>query len=196
MDKGAEFLEKYRSSEKVSQVMLCRYLSESKVEFELWVKDDKDAWLNTLRCPAFVGKAGVGRAAENDSKTPLGDFGMVSAFGIKPDPGAKLPYIPVDEHTWCCGDEAAYNRIIDIRQYPHECRGEHLMDYAPEYNYGLFFDYNIEGTVGLGFAIFLHCTGDKPYTGGCLAVDEDSMRQILCSVDANARLCIFEKAEL
>lgn len=196
MDKGAEILEKYRSAEKVEQVMLCQYLGESRAEFELWLKGGNGIWHKALRCPAFVGRAGVGRAAENDSKTPLGDFGMVSAFGIKPDPGAKLSYIHVDEHTWCCGDEVAYNRIIDLREHPHNCRGEHLIDFAPEYNYGIFFDYNPEGRVGLGFAIFLHCMGDKPYTGGCIAVDEDSMRKILCSVDEHARLCIFEKAEL
>jgi len=74
-------------------------------------------------------------------------------------------YITVDEHIWCCGDEAQYNRIIDIRRHPHQCSGEHMADYTPEYNYGLFFDYNIEGTPGLGFAIFLHCKGAKPYTG-------------------------------
>ena len=196
MDKGAEILEKYRSVEKVEQVMLCQYLGESRAEFELWLKGENGIWHKALRCPAFVGRAGVGRAAENDSKTPLGDFGMVSAFGIKPDLGAKLNYIHVDEHTWCCGDEVAYNRIIDLREHPHNCRGEHLIDFAPEYNYGIFFDYNPEGRVGLGFAIFLHCMGDKPYTGGCIAVDEDSMRKILCSVDEHARLCIFEKAEL
>ena len=67
-----------------------------------------------------------------------------------------------------------------------------MADYAPEYNYGIFFDYNIEGTPGLGFAIFLHCTGDKPYTGGCIAVDEENMIRLVRAVDKDAKICIFK----
>ena len=195
MSKSGYYLEKYSRAPKVRQLMLCRCIGGSEAEFELWAKDNADRWRQRLCCRAYIGRNGVGRAAENDTKTPLGDFGMICAFGIKPDPGAKLPYVAVDEHIWCCGDEAAYNRIIDIRSLPHHCRGEHMADYAPEYNYGLFFDYNREGIPGLGFAIFLHCMGDKPYTGGCIAVDEAAMVEILQTVDINARLCIYEKAE-
>lgn len=192
MDKRCEFLEKYKDNQRVKQLILVEYLGESRAVLELWLKDGKDIWHKEFDCPAHVGKSGVGRAAENDSKTPLGDFGMVCAFGIKPDPGSKLPYISVDEHTWCCGDKEQYNRIIDIRQHPHQCSGEHMADFVPEYNYGIFFNYNIEGTSGLGFAIFLHCMGDKPYTGGCIAVDEDSMTRLVRAVDKDAKICIFK----
>ena len=195
MDKEREYLEKYAVSDKVRQLMLCAFTGGTEAEFSLWLKENGNAWRKELQCHACVGRAGVGRAAENDTKTPLGDFGMVCAFGIKPDPGARLPYIEVDDNIWCCGDDAAYNRIIDIRSLPHDCRGEHMADYAPEYNYGLFFDYNKNCVPGLGFAIFLHCKGAKPYTGGCIAVDEEAMAEILQAVDENARLCIYEKAE-
>ena len=192
MDKRCEFLEKYKDNQRVKQLILVEYLGESRAVLELWLKYGESVWHKEFDCPACVGKSGVGRAAENDSKTPLGDFGMVCAFGIKPDPGSKLPYISVDEHTWCCGDKEQYNRIIDIRQHPHQCSGEHMADYAPEYNYGIFFDYNVDGIPGLGFAIFLHCMGDKPYTGGCIAVDEDSMTRLVRAVDKDAKICIFK----
>ena len=195
MDKEKEYLEKYAVNDKVRQLMLCACTGGSEAEFSLWIRDNMGGWVKKSCCHAFVGKADAGRAAENDSKTPLGDFGMICAFGIKPDPGARLPYVAVDEHSWCCGDEAAYNRIIDIRSLPHECKGEHLADFAPEYNYGLFFDYNKQCIPGLGFAIFLHCKGDKPYTGGCIAVDEEYMAEILRTVDKNARLCIYKIPE-
>lgn len=190
-----EYLQKYACCHKVRQLMLCACTGGSEAEFELWMKDGKDCWREKLHCHAYVGRAGVGRAAENDTKTPLGDFGMICAFGIKSDPGALLPYTAVDENIWCCGDDIAYNRIIHIRKVPHQCSGEHMSDYVPEYNYGLFFDYNKECISGLGFAIFLHCKGDKPYTGGCIAVDEDVMAEILRSVDINSRICIYEKTE-
>lgn len=192
MDKRCEFLEKYKDNQRVKQLILVEYLGESRAVLELWLKYGESAWHKEFDCPACVGKSGVGRAAENDNKTPLGDFGMVCAFGIKPDPGSKLPYISVDEHTWCCGDTEHYNRIIDIRQHPHQCSGEHMADYAPEYNYGIFFDYNIEGTPGLGFAIFLHCMGDEPYTGGCIAVNEENMIRLVRAVDKDAKICIYK----
>lgn len=195
MDKQREYLEKYSSAKNVDQLILCACTGGSEAELSLWLKNNGGGWTESLHCHACVGRAGVGRAAENDTKTPLGDFGMVCAFGIEPDPGARLPYVAVDDNTWCCGDEAAYNQIIDIQSCPHQCRGEHMIDYAPEYNYGLFFDYNLQGIPGLGFAIFLHCKGAKPYTGGCIAVEEWAMIEILQAVDINARLCIYEKTE-
>lgn len=195
MDRQRYFLEKHAPNSEVRQLMLCACTGGSEAEFSLWHREDTDCWQEKMHCHAYIGRNGAGRAAENDTKTPIGDFGMVCAFGIKPDPGTKLPYVTVNEHIWCCGDEAAYNRIIDICTLPHDCHGEHMADFAPEYNYGLFFDYNRECIPGLGFAIFLHCKGDKPYTGGCIAVDEGAMIEILQSVDSNARLCIYEKAE-
>lgn len=190
-----DYLEKYRQCGSVRQLILVEYKGGSEAALELWEKNGESFWEQSLSCHAFVGKAGVGRAAENDTKTPLGDFGMVCGFGIKPDPGAKLPYVAVDEHTWCCGDSMAYNRIIDLRDLPHDCRGEHMADFSPEYNYGLFFDYNSEGTAGRGFAIFVHCKGENPYTGGCIAVDEEAMIMLLQAMDSNARICVYENPE-
>lgn len=184
------FLEKYRADESVGSLILVRCTGGSGAELELAVKD-KGQWLTKLQCAAVIGRNGPGRQREGDGKTPVGDFGLICGFGAKSDPGTALPYIPVTEHTWCCGDEAAYNRIIDMRQLPHECRGERLADYLPEYNYGIFFDYNRECVPGLGFAIFLHCRGSKPYTEGCIAVDERDMISLLRNVDSGTRLCVF-----
>ena len=136
--------------------------------------------------PSFFGKT-----QEGDHKTPIGDFGITTAFGIKENPGTALPYIDVDENTYCCGDENFYNQMIDISEHPHDCAdGEHIIDYSPEYNYGIFIDYNKDGTPGLGSAIFFHCAGANTYTGGCIAVSEENMLTILKALDINARIII------
>ena len=44
-----------------------------------------------------------------------------------------------------------------------------------------------------GAAIFLHCTGSNPYTGGCVAVKEKYMKKIMKTVDKNAKICIYPK---
>lgn len=159
--------------------------------FEKTAENGSTLWTQTLDCPGFIGLAGLGKTKEGDNKTPIGDFGITTAFGIKADPGTALPYLDVDEYTYCCGDENYYNQLIDIREHPHDCSGgEHLIDYSPEYNYGLFLDYNKDGTPGLGSAIFFHCAGANTYTGGCIAVSEEDMVTILKALTPNARIII------
>ena len=159
--------------------------------FEKTMENGKTVWTETLSCPGFIGLEGLGKTKEGDNKTPIGDFGITTAFGIKENPGTALPYIDVDENTYCCGDENFYNQIIDISEHPHDCTdGEHIIDYSPQYNYGIFIDYNKECTPGLGSGIFLHCTGANTFTGGCVAVSEKDMVTILKALDANARIII------
>ena len=61
----------------------------------------------------------------------------------------------VTDDIYCC-EEDYYNKMLSIKEYPHDCKGEHLIDYTPEYNYGFFLDYNSEGEKGKGSAIFFH----------------------------------------
>lgn len=159
--------------------------------FEKSVENGKNVWTETLSCDGYIGKNGLGKTKEGDNMTPIGDFGITCAFGIKDDPGTAVDYVDITEYTYCCGDENAYNQLIDIRECPHDCsNGEHMIDYSPEYNYGLFIDYNKEGTPGLGSAIFLHCMGANPFTGGCIAVSEENMVTILKAAEPGVRIII------
>lgn len=190
-----EAVRKYKDSPEVRQIVTVQYKGGSDAVVRLFMKDNspsgRSIWKQALVCDGLVGKEGLGKTREGDNKTPEGDFGILTAFGIKPDPGTSLPYVDVTEDIWCCGDDVAYNRIIDISACPHDnCQGEHMIEYSPEYDYGLFLDYNKECIPGKGSAIFFHCTGAKPYTGGCIAVSEDDMVAIMKSVDCNARIII------
>lgn len=192
MKQDAEYYRtKYAGRENVKKLIILRHIADSDAVLEFWEKDTASHWQKIFDCAAIVGRNGMGKEREGDEKTPLGDFGLICAFGLKPDPGARLPYVQITEDIWCCGDGMAYNRIIDIKKLPHRCRGEKMADYYPEYNYGIFPDYNAEGKAGLGFAIFLHCRGEKNYTGGCIAVDEEHMIKLVCAADNNTRLCIL-----
>ena len=160
--------------------------------FEKSEVNGKDVWTETLRCDGYIGLSGLGKTKEGDNKTPTGDFGVTCAFGIKENPGTVLPYVDVDENTYCCGCEGEwYNQIIDISEHPHDCaNGEHLIEYSPEYNYGLFLDYNAAGEAGKGSAIFFHCSGANTYTGGCIAVSEENMLTILNAAEPGIRVII------
>lgn len=188
------YLDSYRGNAEVNQIVFviqdsCSDAHVSMVERRHSGK--KDFWEETMACDAFIGREGTGKQREGDMKTPLGDYGILQVFGIKPDPGTSMPYLQVEDCHYCCGDSVAYNRIIDINEMPHECEGEHLIKYGTSYAYSMFLDYNKECEFGRGSAIFFHCKGSKRYTSGCIAVDEEKMVQILRTIDSNARVIIF-----
>ncbi|MBR3741087.1 MAG: hypothetical protein IKN04_11650 [Clostridia bacterium] len=86
-----------------------------------------------------------------------------------------------------------YNEMVDIRDYPDLdlTNSEHILDYECQYQYCLNISFNEDGTPGRGSAIFLHCFGPvKPYTGGCAAIPEYIMKQVMQNVTENCIVVI------
>ena len=141
----------------------------------------------------FVGKNGLGKTGEGDGKTPLGTLRPLSAFGIKSNPGTTMPYIDVTPTTYACDEYCEfYNKIIDISVTGHECKGEEMYSYQPQYNYGIATDFNKACIYPKGSAIFIHVKGTKTYTGGCIAFDEDRMVEILKNCDMSLVITVKE----
>ena len=141
-------------------------------------------WQMIMSTPGFVGKNGLGKVREDDGKTPVGTFKFDYAFGIAPDPGCAIPYVRVNEnHYWSGNKNYKYNQFIDVRQVPanfDRTDSEHLIEYAPNYNYVLSIDYNAACKPGKGFALFMQCFDNvKPWTGGGVAIPEDKMRFVM-----------------
>lgn len=136
---------------------------------------------------------GIDKTREGDARTPTGDYGFLMAFGAKENPGSLIPYTKLTDTMYLCGDKEYYNQFIDCSKMNHSCsnNSEHLIRYIPQYNYGVFIDYNKEGVYGKGSAIFLHCFGSYPYTMGCVSVAEENMVKILRTIDSNSRICIY-----
>ncbi|ORT99162.1 hypothetical protein D081_2132 [Anaerovibrio sp. JC8] len=189
-----EKLNEYSANNRVKQVIFVQYQGGSDALVRLYEKDSARSWQLTLECDGYVGKAGLGKTVEGDMKTPVGDFGIFTAGGIEPNPGTKASYLLFDEHVFCA-DGQFYNKLIDDRKIPHELLKtlnlDPMNDGAPQFNYGLFIDYNKECIRGRGSYIFLHCTGDADYTHGCVAVSEADMVNIMRRVDNNVRICIY-----
>ncbi len=191
-----EKLQYYRKDDGVRQIMLvrCTEGSNATVQFYTKLTNQNNAWTLLFETDAYIGKNGAGKTQEGDAKTPYGDFGLVSAFGILDDPGTKLDYISVTETTYACDEECEYyNRIIDTRETGHACNGEEMFIYTPEYNYGIALDYNPEHEWPLGSSIFLHCKGTKVFTGGCVAIDEELMKLVLINAESGMRVIIHEE---
>ncbi len=149
-------------------------------------RDEDGSWQQVLQTPGFVGKYGLCEDedhAEGCAQTPMGTYHFNKAFGIAEDPGCAIPYVQVDEDIYWSGDETQnYNEMVDIKDCPDldMTNSEHIIDYSYEYRYCLNISFNEEGTPGRGSAIFLHCMGPlKPYTGGCVAIPENIMKQVM-----------------
>ena len=162
-------------------------------------KDENGVWKQILSTPGYVGKNGLcldEDHAEGCGQTPVGVYHFNKAFGIADDPGCALPYTKITEDTWWSGDEREgmhYNEMVDIKDYPDLDRtnSEHIAEYEYEYQYCLNISFNEEGTPGRGSAIFLHCFGlKKPYTGGCVAIPEYIMKQVMQNVKENCVVVI------
>ena len=140
-----------------------------------------------------IGKNGIGKTGEGDAKTPTGTLRPLSAFGIKPNPGTKMQYIDITPSTFACDEDCEYyNRITDTAVVHHPCHGEEMYSYQPHYNYGIATDFNKECVYPNGSAIFIHVKGPKPYTGGCIAFDEDKMVEILLNCDMSLVITVKE----
>ena len=141
----------------------------------------------------LIGKNGIGKTGEGDAKTPTGTLRPLHAFGIKPNPGTTMPYVNITSSHFACDEDCEYyNQIIDTAAVHHPCKGEDMYSYQPHYNYGIATDFNKECVYPNGSAIFVHVKGPKPYTGGCIAFDEDKMIEILKNCDLSLVITVKE----
>ena len=103
-----------------------------------------------------------------------------------------MAYLQVTEnHYWGGSPDKYYNTMVDISESPDYIAGtgEHIIDYGSVYNYCVAIDYNPEGVVGKGSAIFLHCQG-KGTTAGCISIPESNMVYLLQHLRSDAKIII------
>ncbi|WP_413853589.1 L,D-transpeptidase family protein [Candidatus Ruminimicrobium bovinum] len=185
---------KYRNDETVQQIIYVNFVENSNALFKMYVRDKKqnNGWKLVLETDAFIGKNGFGKQTEGDLKTPIGEFNVTKAFGIKKNPGTKLKYLKINNNLYACDENCEYyNQIIDSKKTKHQCKGEHLIDYYPQYNYGLCIDFNSENIYPNGSNIFIHVKGNKDYTAGCIAIDEKSMITVLKNSTNKTKIIIY-----
>lgn len=189
-----EFLQKYRFNAAVGQVLIVSHTEGWNATVSFYEKqEDNDAWTLTFQSDAFIGKNGMGKTGEGDTKTPVGNYAVTGAFGILKNPGTSLKYLDIKPTTFACDEDCEfYNQIIDTVQTGHDCKGEEMFKYSPEYNYGLTISYNDANTYPAGSAIFVHCKGQKPFTGGCIALNEEDMKTVLLAAENGMRIYLDE----
>lgn len=165
---------------------------------ELTVYQAKDGkYEEVFSCPALVGQNGPGKQSEGDTKTPLGTWEIGEAYGLKADPGSKVPYTQItDDMYWCAtgSNGKKYNQLLYKSEDPDNdySEDEHLADYPIRYAYLLDMGYNKACAPYAGNAIFLHCWKDEnTATGGCVAVSEENMVKILTTITPGTVVTIY-----
>lgn len=153
-----------------------------------------------------IGKNGVNKHTyEGSMTTPLGQFNLGIAFGIH-NLNINYPYIKINKNLYWVDDENSkyYNKLVSLNEkinnlnYPYIINlnkkdfssAEHLIDYPKQYEYAIYIEYNVNGEKyedgrGKSSAIFIHCLGNKGYTGGCIAIPREEMIFILNFLDRN-----------
>lgn len=192
-----KLLSNYQNDTSTDRLIFVKYKGNSKAQLDLYkkVKYKKGyQWRKILSCGAYTGKKGIDKKKEGDKKTPTGTFWITSAFGIKKNPGTKLPYTRVNKYLYWSEEKDTYNRLVDVRKLrKKKIKGEHLIDYKPAYNYAMVIGYNKKCIYGKGSAIFLHTKSGNSYTAGCIAVSENNMKRLLKNVTKKTRICIYKK---
>ena len=175
------------------QIVLVEYQGGSSANVSFHEKID-GVWTELYATSGYVGANGIGKTREGDKKTPTGTYNLTTPFGIKADPGSALPYTQVTKYHYWCGTSSSkyYNQLVDSRVTGRAATSsdEKLINYTGYYNYCLFIDYNADGIAGKGSCIFLHCTGGKSYTAGCIAIPEAAMKQAVKWVRDGAKIVI------
>lgn len=173
---------------KADQLFVVAGIGQTTAYVSMHEKDDDGVWKEIMSTPGFIGKNGLGKTQEGDGMTPVGEFYFNAAFGIAEDLGCSIPYQQVTEDDYWSGDPRDgyyYNQMLNINEYPglDTDASEHIVDYPYQYQYCLNISYNEECIPGVGSAIFLHCLGpNKPYTGGCVAIPEEQMVNVMMFV--------------
>ena len=191
-----EWLTNLDAVKDAEQIIVVAGVGDTTAYVSMHEKDENGSWKMLLQMPGYIGLEGMGDADCNHAITPIGTFTIGKAYGIADDPGCQIEYTKVTEDDYWSGDMREgmhFNEFVNINDVPgldpDEC--EHLIDYTYEYQYFLDMGYNTECVYEEGSCFFFHCMSlVKPYTGGCVAVNEATMKLIMQKVKPGCKITI------
>jgi L,D-peptidoglycan transpeptidase YkuD (ErfK/YbiS/YcfS/YnhG family) len=155
----------------------------------------------------YKGWVVASQRVQNTGTSPQGTFRMTSTFGLKKNPGTKVPYRLADGNDYWVGDQKdpkTYNLVQSSASAKRTWRvgeAERLAAYPTQYEYAAVIDFNRPAAstvkwnatyseyvtskpvnVRLGSAIFLHING-KGSTAGCVSLKRTDMINVLKWLD-------------
>jgi L,D-peptidoglycan transpeptidase YkuD (ErfK/YbiS/YcfS/YnhG family) len=137
------------------------------------------------------------RRHQNTGTTPLGTYGLPSAFGMHPrDDGWDLPYRRVRRGDFWVQDNRSpyYNRYRNQRQGGFRWwlpssdpnSSERLTDYRSQYEWSIVTTFNSGQVRHRGSGIFLHVNGGGA-TAGCVSAPRWFVAALMARLDPDHR---------
>ena len=180
------------------QVVTVNHTSGYHARVIFWVKRNGD-WVRRLR--ATDGRIGYGGLVVADQRrqgtgtTPLGTFGLPSAFGTHTrQDGWSLDYRKIRRGDFWVEDNRSqfYNRYRNKSQGGFRWRlpasdpnsSERLTDYPVQYEYSIVTSFNSHQVRHRGAGIFLHVNGSGA-TAGCVSAPRPFLRGLMARLDAD-----------
>lgn len=181
-------------------VVLGTGMDNRSIHVAYFKKDEAGDWQEEFYVPGYCGYYGMSdNKAEGDRRTPTGAYTFTKAFGILDDPGAVLDYKKLDHDDYWVDDStsASYNQMVSTKVVAKTWNSaEHLINVNPCYNYVLALSYNENCIPGKGSAIFLHgLHPQKNWSEGCIAIDQEFVKQLVCQADARTKIVIAPDAD-
>lgn len=179
-----------------TQVITVRHTHGTHARVSLWVLRD-GGWQR--RMSTADGRTGYGGLVAGDRRhqgtgtTPLGTYGLISAFGThRAAPAWDLPYRRIRPGDYWVEDNASpyYNRYRNRSQggfrwwlpVSAENGSERLAASPRQYEYAIVLDYNQDQVRHRGAGIFLHVNG-RGATAGCVSAPRAFLRALMHRLD-------------
>lgn len=191
------------SNSKQAIIVTVADVSDKDGTITVFEKTGNKKWKQLWTYPCVVGILGVNaNRHEGDLTTPEGIYGFLFEFGSADNPGTKMEYRKTQpgDYWSALETQSEYNTWVHydgddpIERFGFD-RYEDL--YAqPLYKYAAALDFNYyedSKVVGKGNAIFLHIAPPGGGgTGGCIALSEEGLVQILKWMDParEPKICI------
>lgn len=143
-----------------------------------------------IELPCLIGRNGAITAdakREGDGATPLGHW-PIRAVLLRPDRVGPIPHLRLP-WRWLRPDDGwsddpadpAYNRPV---RHPHSHSAERLWRDDGAYDVIVVLGHNDNPPRSRqGSAIFLHCTADRAFTEGCVAIGKADLVMLLPKLD-------------
>jgi len=178
------------------QVVTVNHQDGHHARVSYWVLRGAD-WQRRLT--AVDGRIGYGglvaptRREQGTGTTPLGTYGLVSAFGMHAESDRwQLRYREVRRGDYWVQDNGSdfYNRYRNKRQggfrwwlpSSDENSSERLLDYRGQYEWAIVMDFNRDQVRRRGSGIFLHVNGSGA-TAGCVSAPRRFVRKLMVRLD-------------
>ena len=179
-------------------VVTAKRLNTWNARLETYQKYD-GKWYKGMSVASEIGSNGLvydNKRIEGSMTTPIGIYDLPYAFGVKKNPGTKMPYKTVDENTYYDGQYGSKTYNDFVEKQPDNEEYEYM--FSPAYLYGADINFNSEQKVGKGNAIFLHCTTEAGKTAGCVSISPNDLVKVLkwLSPDEKPKILICLDSEL